>query len=164
MWRIHKALQQLHFHDSSFLPYHLTFVSSETIVSDFRALRLHKVYKALFGFESLSSCKGRRNHFAPQPSGTTFGKPTTMSTHPDVAKAADVEPATVQTTYIRGKSDDYGRDVASAEETRSGASHTGAEPAPVTSKREWFGYFKTKQFWILLLAGSVLCMLKRDLN
>ena len=81
-----------------------------------------------------------------------------MSTHPDVAKAADSEPATVQTTYVRGKSGDYGRHAA-AEET-GGSSHgvpemmdsSDAAP-PASNKKEWFGYFKTKQFWILLLAG-----------
>jgi hypothetical protein len=76
-----------------------------------------------------------------------------MSTNPDVAKASDVEPAMVQTTYVRGKSDDYGRDGASVEETHSRASHSGGEPVQAPNKREWFGYIKTKQFWILLAAG-----------
>lgn len=72
----------------------------------------------------------------------------------------DAEPAEVQTTYVRGKSGDYGRH-ASAGEGNSSSSHgvpemmdAGEDARPVQpKKKEWFGYIKTKQFWILLLVG-----------
>jgi len=92
-----------------------------------------------------------------------------MSFQPDVAKAADSEPANVQTTYVRGKSGDYGRH-ASAEET-GGSSHgvpemmdSSESTPPVSKKKEWFGYFKTKQFWILLVAGQCAALMLTGTN
>jgi solute carrier family 35 protein F1/2 len=78
--------------------------------------------------------------------------------HHDVAKAMDPEPAEVQTTYVRGKSGDYGRHTSAGEAGSS--SHgvpeimdAGEDARPAHPKKEWFGYIKTKQFWILLFAG-----------
>jgi hypothetical protein len=81
-----------------------------------------------------------------------------MSTHPDAVKTADLEPATVETTYVRGKSDDYGRttsadDINSTAHGVPGLTDGGEAGQQVSKKREWFGYFKTKQFWIVLVAG-----------
>jgi solute carrier family 35 protein F1/2 len=82
-----------------------------------------------------------------------------MSTHPDAVKASDVEPTSVETTYVRGKSGDYGRSTFA--EGSNGVAHgvpelmdgVEAEQQVSKKKKEWFGYLKTKQFWIVLLAG-----------
>jgi hypothetical protein len=81
-----------------------------------------------------------------------------MSTHTDAVKATDVEPVAVETTYVQGKSGDYGQSTFA--KGNNGASDGATElrdeseaEQQITRKKEWFGYFKTKQFWIVLVAG-----------
>ena len=40
----------------------------------------------------------------------------------------------------------------------SGAQEIDAEQAPVSKSRGWFAYIQTKQFWIVLLFGYVMCL------
>lgn len=79
-----------------------------------------------------------------------------MSSHQDTVRAADVEPAAVATDRTHGDSGDM-KKTALVEETSNGngeALTDGGESGARTSKRkQWFAYIKTRQFWIVLVAG-----------